>query len=247
MEQPLSGKTALVTGGALRLGRAICLELARAGADVVIHYNRSGEAAEALALEIHETGRRAWIVSGNFADEGGSESVFAMACARAGPLDLLVNSASVFEPGSLLKLTKEDLNRQIQINAWGPFCLSRLFAGQNHDGCVINLLDSKVVQHDAQHVAYHLSKRMLFTLTRLMAVELAPQIRVNAVAPGLILPPPGEDESYVRNLAHANLLQRWGSAEQIGRTVVFLACADFITGQVVFVDGGQHMRGQFYG
>ncbi|MFW6158915.1 MAG: SDR family oxidoreductase, partial [Planctomycetota bacterium] len=118
---------------------------------------------------------------------------------------------------------------------------------QGRDGAIVNFLDTRVVAYDREHVAYHLSKRMLFSLTRMMALEFAPAVRVNAVAPGLILPPPGRDRAYLERLKSSNPLNRVGTLGQVTEAVLFLLGNEFVTGQVVFVDGGQHMNGRTYG
>ena len=170
------------------------------------------------------------------------------AVALAGrPVDILVNSASIFAPSRVLEFTADELAADLQVNALSPLLLSRGLAAQGRPGQIVNFLDARMVEYDEEHAAYHLSKRMLFSLTRMLALELAPQVRVNAVAPGLILPPPGQDESYLQALAHTNPLRRHGCAADIARAVVFLLHSDFITGQVIYVDGGRHMMGSTYG
>ncbi len=246
----LSGTLAFVTGGGKRIGRSIALALARAGADVVVHYHRSPSAAHRTADDVRALGRSAWTVPGDLGDPQQVESLLPAARDVAGgrPIGLLVNNASIFPEGGLLTFTPEDLAQNVQVNALAPLVLARAMAGQGGEGHVVNLLDSRVVDYDRTHVPYHLSKRMLLSLTRMLAVELAPLVRVNAVAPGLILPPPGvEDEEYLRRLEHTNPLHAHGSPEDIARAAVFLAESPFITGQVIFVDGGRHLKGNFYG
>jgi hypothetical protein len=125
--------------------------------------------------------------------------------------------------------------------------LCRGFAAQKRTGLIVNMLDTRILNHDEEHAAYHISKRMLFTITRMLALELAPQIRVNAVAPGLVVPPEGKDEYYLAKLAYTNPLHTYGSAEDVARAVMFLVHSDFVTGQVMYVDGGHHMLGRTYG
>ena len=125
--------------------------------------------------------------------------------------------------------------------------IARAFGAQGIEGVIVNFLDTRIEDYDRKHAAYHLSKRMLYTLTRMMAIEFAPLVRVNAVAPGLILPPPGKDESYLAQLAHTNPLGRYGDPSHIVEAVLFLVRNDFVTGQVVFVDGGRHLKGKMYG
>ncbi|MFO7899156.1 MAG: SDR family oxidoreductase [Planctomycetota bacterium] len=243
----LSGKTALVTGGAKRIGRAVAVALAAEGANVVIHYRRSGDEAEATADRLCELGADAWTISADLADPAEAAALFDRATDAAGPIDLLVNNAAIFEPGTLTDFNTADLARNVQINALAPLQLARGFADQGREGAIVNFLDTRVVAYDREHVAYHLSKRMLFSLTRMMALEFAPAVRVNAVAPGLILPPPGKDRAYLERMTSSNPLNRVGTLSQVTEAVLFLLANEFVTGQVIFVDGGQHMRGRTYG
>ncbi len=244
---PLAGRTALVTGAAKRLGRATALALAARGADVVIHYGRSEAEAGTAAEEVRRLGRRAWTLSADLASPEQSAALVPRAIEQAGSLDILVNCASQFPKASLRDFEPEELATNVQVNAMSPLILARAFAERTDRGDVVNFLDSRITDYDREHVPYHLSKRMLFALTRMMALELAPGIKVNAVAPGLILPPPGEDQSYLERLATTNPLQRVGSAKGITDAVLFLVESDFVTGQVIYVDGGRHMKGRVYG
>ena len=243
----LPGKTALVTGAAKRLGKAVAIELARAGCSVIVHYNRSRDDAEDTAASIRKLGVDAWIVQADFSDPDSIEHLFDAGKSIADRMDFLVNSASVFPSDSLWELTESSLFENVRINALAPFILSRRFSSQCEGGCIVNLLDARILDYDKHHVPYHLSKRMLFTLTRMMSIEFAPRIRVNAVAPGLILPPPGEDKSYLEKLKKTNLLGAVGSPEQISSAVLFLLWNEFITGQIIYVDGGRHIKGRTYG
>jgi len=141
----------------------------------------------------------------------------------------------------------DELTSNVQVNALAPLVLAREFAKQGRPGDIINLLDARVTDYDQEHAAYHLSKRMLFTLTRMMALEFAPEIQVNAIAPGLVLPPPGKDAEHLKARVKDNPLQRHGDVEDVVDALLFLLRSDFITGQVIFVDGGYHMKGSTYG
>jgi NAD(P)-dependent dehydrogenase (short-subunit alcohol dehydrogenase family) len=148
-----------------------------------------------------------------------------------------------------LETTSEALALNMQIHAYAPLALSRAFAGQDPfvSGHIVNLLDSRVQDYDKLHVPYHLSKRSLLALTRMLAIELAPRVAVNAVAPGLILAPAGHGQEYMENLAHTNPMNRYGNPQDIVEAVLFLVQSEFITGQVIYVDGGRHMKGHMYG
>lgn len=239
--------TALVTGGAKRLGRAISLGLARQGLQVVIHYNDSERDAEETAREIDALGGTAWTLQADLADPEAVSLLFERAVDAAGPISCLVNNASIFPEGGLAELSLGALQDNMGINAYAPFVLGRSMAAQGGRGVIINMLDTRITDYDRNHVAYHLSKRTLFDLTRMMAVEFAPAMRVNAVAPGLILPPEGKDRAYLESLASTNPLNRYGGPDDVVEAVVFLLRAGFVTGQVIFVDGGRHMRGNMYG
>lgn len=245
---PLAGQTALVTGAAKRLGRAIAVALAGEGVSVAVHYRSSAAEAQATTQELRGTGVGAWPVQADLAEPDQAAGLLDRAAQAAGaPIDILVNSAGIFAPSRVLDFTHDELARNVQVNALAPLALCRALAEQGRPGQVVNMLDCKIVECDAEHAAYHLSKRMLFTLTRMLALELAPQVRVNAVAPGLILPPPGEDESYLDAMAHTNPLHRHGAPGDIVRAVLFLLRSGFVTGQVIYVDGGRHMKGRTYG
>ncbi len=152
-----------------------------------------------------------------------------------------MNNASIFGRGTLETAVFERFLRNVKINAWAPFLLARAFARVSRRGKVVNLLDTRIAGLDLTHVVYILSKQLLATVTRMAALAFAPGVTVNAVAPGLILPPPGEDEAYLEQLAKDLPLKRHGSADDVARAVLFLLESRFITGQVVFVDGGRHL------
>lgn len=202
--------------------------------------------AEAVAAAVNARGVKAWTLCADIQEPEAAERLLDSALHLAGPIDILINNASTFPEGGLLDCSAADMEINIRQNALSPFLLSRRFAAQNREGCIINLLDAMIADYDRKHVPYHLSKRMLHSLTRMMAVEFAPRIRVNAVAPGLILPPEGKDESYLAGLAHSNLLHTYGDAACVTEAIVFLVRSKFVTGQTIFVDGGRHLRGRMY-
>jgi pteridine reductase len=243
----MKGKTALVTGAAKRLGRATALALAENGVNVVLHYGTSRAEAESAAKEIRRKRVKAWTVAADLADPDQTRGLVAHAVDLAGPLDFLVSNASIFTPSHLTDFTLDDLTVNVQVNAVAPLLLARAFVAQKREGAVVNFLDSRIADYDREHAAYHLSKRMLHTLTKMMALEFAPRVRVNAVAPGLILPPPGQDESYLRKFRTTNPLQRIGLPAGVADAVLFLLRSEFVTGQVIYVDGGRHLKGNVYG
>ncbi len=246
MDSSLAGRTALVTGAAKRLGRAMALALAAQGVRVVVHHNRSGQEAAALCDEVRRRGGSAWRVQSDLARADQVESVFRQAIAQAGAVDILINNASIFEQDTVWDMTEESVLLNLRIHALAPLTLARAMAGQGIAGHIINLLDTRTTVYDREHASYHISKRVLLTLTRMLALELAPRIAVNGIAPGLILPPAGQDEAYLERLTHTNPLQRHGGPGDVIDAALYLLRSRFITGQVLYVDGGYHMKGHMY-
>jgi hypothetical protein len=231
-----------VTGGAKRIGRAIALALVDEGASVVIHYSSSKKEAEELAGEIASRGVDSWTIQADFTNAEQRETLLDRAITKAGSLDLLINNASIFPSEKLSDVTFESMVSNMQVNAWTPFMLGREFTERMGRGMIINLLDSRISGYDWSHAGYIWSKHVLAVMTRMMALEYAPNVAVNAVAPGLILPPPGRDQSYPDRLTGTVPLQRHGEPEDVADAVVFLARSDFMTGEVVYVDGGRHLK-----
>jgi NAD(P)-dependent dehydrogenase (short-subunit alcohol dehydrogenase family) len=236
-----------VTGAAKRIGRAIALELAKQGVHIVLHYNQSETEVENTADDVRACGVNAWTVQTDLNNLDQATALFTTAKERAGQLDILINSASIFPQNRISDFCFDDFLQNMTINALAPLWLCRAFAQQDVEGVIINLLDTRILDYDADHAAYHLSKRTLFTLTKILSLEFAPAIRVNGVAPGLILAPPGKDEAYLEQRKHTNLLERIGRLQDITEAVLFLVRSDFITGQVIYIDGGRHLKGTVYG
>ena len=243
----MKGRTALVTGGAQRIGKAIAVALAKEGTDVVIHCNRSQEEAKKTVQELRDLGCCSSVIQCDLTDVNQSSLLFAQARYAAGcDIDILINNASIFNEGAPCSVTAEEFSLNMNIHTVTPLLLSQCLAAQICGGDIINILDTRILECDNEHAAYHLSKRTLFTLTRMLAKELAPTIRVNGVAPGLVLPPPGKDESYIKEQAHSLPLQHHGRAEDVADAVIYLLKSSFVTGQVIYVDGGRHLRGSSY-
>lgn len=215
--------------------------------NVVLHYGVSAVEAGETAEAARAFGVNAWTLPGDLSGRASVPNLFDRAVAVAGPVDYLINNAACFPADRLETMTPEALHNALDLNAVTPFVLARRFAEQRRAGAIVNLLDARIVDYDREHAAYHLAKRMLFTLTRMMAMEFAPLVRVNAVAPGLILPPVGQDASYLERLVETNPLHRHGGVEDVAEAVLYLLRGDFVTGQVLFVDGGRHMKGNMYG
>jgi NAD(P)-dependent dehydrogenase (short-subunit alcohol dehydrogenase family) len=242
----LAGKTALVTGAARRLGHRIALSLAEEGVHVIAHYCHSQDQAEELVTLLKQRAGRAWALQADLSESAQADALLESARVAAGPIDFLINNASIFETETLWQTTSQSLQQNMEIHAYAPLALARQFARQDRPGQIVNILDSRVNDYDREHVAYHLSKRTLQALTRVLAVELAPAIQVNAVAPGLILPPEGEGDDYLQRLAHTNPMNCWGHPQDIADAVCFLLQSRFTTGQTLYVDGGRNLRGRIY-
>ncbi len=243
MAEDLHGRRALVTGAARRIGRAVSLALAREGANVVIHYDHSAAAAEELRRELSGSyGVQAWTLQADFRDHARLGSFLDEALRLAGGLEILVNNASVFPRETLDELSFESVTANLQVNAWAPFVLCRELARRVDRASVVNLIDSRVDDFDWNHVGYMLSKHLLAVLTKAAALAYAPGIKVNGVAPGLILPPPGQGQEYVDRLRDTVPLKQHGDPQDIADAVLYLAKTSFVTGELIYVDGGRHLR-----
>jgi NAD(P)-dependent dehydrogenase (short-subunit alcohol dehydrogenase family) len=242
-------KVALVTGGARRIGRAIVEDLAEHGWAVAIHANRSREEADRLAAAIHAdggpvVGRRATVVVGDLEDVEGLPAVLAEASAALGPFTLLVNNASTFEPDAVGSLDARLWARQLTVNLAAPVFLAQAFAAQLPDGVegnIVNILDQRVWKPTPRHFSYQLSKSALFTATVTLAQALAPRVRVNAIGPGPTLPSDRQTEEEFRRQTVALPLGRGAGLEEFGRTIRFLVETPSVTGQMIALDGGQHL------
>lgn len=237
----------MVTGGAVRIGKAITLGLAKAGYDIIVHYGRSEEAAQQTQREAAAYGVRAEIFSANLADLKATKSVLPAAQEMFGRVDVLVNNAAVFWSGGLMDTTEEMWQKQIAINLRAPYFLIRAFAAQTHftvdtQGKIINISDARVNRPGVDYLAYRLTKSALNTLTQSLALELAPYITVNALALGAILPPREEDEAYLQNIAQERIpLRRHGNTALVAQNVLHLLNQPFMTGQVIHLDGGEYL------
>ncbi len=238
-------KTALVTGGAVRIGKAIVERLVAAGFGVVIHADRSLRAATRQAESIRRDGGLAWVVCGALDSETACRAVIESAYRLAGRLDVLVNNAAVFHKDGIATVTEAVLLTEMRINCFAPVLLTRYFAERSGIGCVINLLDRRIASHDVSCVPYVLSKTALAEFTRTAALALAPRIRVNGVAPGAVLPPPGRGIAHLHDSAGPVPLKRQVTPRDVAEAVVALVRAEAITGQILFVDGGQHLLGEW--
>jgi NAD(P)-dependent dehydrogenase (short-subunit alcohol dehydrogenase family) len=240
----IAGRTALVTGGATRVGRALTLALARSGADVFVHYNSSAAPAEETAADAEALGVRTAIGSADLADPGTAPGLVATATQALGPVSILVNSASGFPTDTIEDVTLDAARATLDLTLLSPALLIQAFAAtlpESLDGAVVNVTDVRTTTPYLKHFSYVLAKGGVDTLTRAAAVALGPRIRVNAVALGAILPPPGEGDSYVEALAADLPLRRVGGTDPVAAAVVALIANDFVTGEIVRIDGGGHL------
>jgi 3-oxoacyl-[acyl-carrier protein] reductase/pteridine reductase len=237
------GKTALITGGAVRVGKAITLELARAGANVVVNYHSSADAAEETCSESCTFGVGALAVQADIGDREQVERMVARAVDRFGSVDILINSASLWQQTPFPTDNLDNWHRVTNIlingsfycaNAVAPLMLAR------GEGAIVNIVDLSAFDPWPNFIAHSVGKSALLALSRQLALELAPAVRVNAIAPGPVLPPPDYDEAKIARTARKTLLNRWGTPEDVAEAVLFFVKADYVTGEVLAVDGGEH-------
>ncbi len=238
----IGGKTALVTGGAHRVGKAICLALAQAGANLVINYHASADAAQATAAQVRELGVGALPIQADVSDLEQVQSMVSASRDRFGTIDILVNSASRFEKTPIPTEDVAAWHRVTDILIHGSFYCANAIAPvmlEQGEGAIVNIVDLAAWEPWPNFAAHSVGKAGLLALTRQLALELAPTVRVNAVAPGPVLPPPNYSETQTARTAQRTLLNRWGSAEDVAQAVMYLIQADYVTGEVIVVDGGE--------
>lgn len=238
-------KVALVTGGAVRIGRAITLGLAEAGYQVVVNYHTSESEALKVTRQIEELGGTAAVAPGDVSLAEDVSRIADTVRDRFGRLDLLVNNASLFPSGDLLEVEEGDWDRVMAVNLKGPFLMVKAVADllEASGGRIVNLVDLSAFQPWVGHPHHAVSKAGLLHLTRVMARAMAPRVRVNAIAPGAVLLPEGYDEGTVERSRERAALGTLGTPEDVVRTVLFLERSPFITGEVIVVDGGRMLSG----
>lgn len=240
----LHGKVALVTGGAVRVGKAIALALAKGGADVAFSYNTSAGPAAETAAEIEALERRAFYTKADMGYVAEARALVEATVAHFGRLDVLVNSASLWQKTPFATLDEAEWDRVYNIMVKGTVFASQAAApylSAHGDGAIVNIIDLSAYVPFPNFMAHSAGKAGVLNLTYSLALELAPAVRVNAVAPGPVLPPPDYTEKQIAALARHTLLGRWGSAEDVAGAVRFLVEADYITGAMIHVDGGEHL------
>jgi NAD(P)-dependent dehydrogenase (short-subunit alcohol dehydrogenase family) len=237
-------RNALVTGGERRIGASIARALAADGLGVAVHSRRPGAEADALVAEIVAGGGRAAAVTADLADEAETGGLIEAASAAIGPIDCLVNNASLFEQDSIETATRESWDRHLDTNLRAPLVLIQCLAKtlpEDGRAVVINLIDERVWNLTPDFLSYTISKAGLWTLTQTLALALAPRIRVNAIGPGPTLPSPRQTEEQFARQAAATPLGHGATPEEIGRAVRFILEARSMTGQMIALDGGQHL------
>ncbi len=242
--RPLAGRVALITGAARRVGRVLALTLARAGADVAIHFRGSQTEALAVAKEVGLLGVRAALLRADLDDAAKVDGLVDEAAAALAPVDILVNNASVFANVSLPATDARVWDENAAINLRAPFLLSRAFARalpSDRTGDIVNLNDWRALRPGADHFAYTVSKVGLHGLTQSLAVALAPRIKVNEIALGAVLPPERAPADYVHALKRKIPLDRWSTPEEVADALMFLVTCPSVTGQTILVDGGRHL------
>lgn len=240
-------KTALVTGGAKRLGREIALKLAAEGWDVAVHCHKSIDTAEETAAEIRKLGRRSAVVQADLGREVEVEGLIPQASKALGPLTCLVNNASVFEMDKVDTATRDSWDKHIETNLRAPLVLSQGFARQlpeGTDGNIVNLLDQRVWKLTPYFLSYTVAKMGLWTLTRTLALALAPRIRVNGIGPGPTLPSPRQSEEQFKAQSAAMPLGHGATPGEIAAGVIYILSSPSMTGQMIALDGGEHLGWQ---
>jgi NAD(P)-dependent dehydrogenase (short-subunit alcohol dehydrogenase family) len=245
----LSGKTALVTGAAHRVGRAIALALAHAGADIVVHYGGSQAAARQTQADIEALGRRVLLHQADMGSWSAAEGLGRAALAHFGKIDILINSAATFNDKGFLETTEADFDQAFDVNIKGPYALSRVIGeammGYDSISAIVNIVDEGAFYPWTRYVAHSASKAALLALTRAQALNLGPKVRVNAICPGPILKPPEYSEEQWQKLRKTNPLHELGTAEQVAEIALFLITGpQFVNGDCIMLDGGRMWKHQ---
>ena len=238
----LHGQVALVTGGAVRLGRAIVLGLAQEGCHVIVHYHRSASAAEETVAAARRLGVEAVALPTDLADPAAASALARAATERLGRVDILVHSASPFVPGGLLDTTPKTWRQVMGVLVDSLFSMAQELAPgmvERGEGNIVAILDRGAFDAWPRFLAHSVGKSALWALVRHLAIALAPHVRANGIVPGPVLPPPGYSDAQQARIAAGTLLERWGRPQDVVDALLFLLRADYITGEALFVDGGE--------
>ena len=242
-ERDLTGRVALVTGAGRRIGRAIALALGRAGATIAAHYNASASGAAETVETLSSQGSIAAAFRRDLSDDTELAALVPEVVARFGRLDILVNSAGIMERTPLDAITVDQWDAVMNVNVRAPFFLARAAAGVMEHGVIVNIADLAAFETWPAYLAHGASKAALVHVTRGLARVLAPRVRVNAVAPGAVLLPDDWGEEAAARLVRTTPLGRLGSPDDVTQAVLYLVRAEYVTGEVIIVDGGRHVRG----
>ncbi len=236
-------KVALITGSAKRVGKEIAHHLASDGWSLALHYNRSDDEAKILQDDLQESypGHDFFLFQADLNNSIAVESLLPEINRIMGQIDLLVNNASVFEPSAISGTHIDLLERQMMVNFKAPFLLMRDFARLTDEGLIVNLVDTRISTNKSDYAAYSLSKKTLWELTKMAALEFAPRIRVNAIAPGVTLPPEDKGEDYILELAKKIPMKVPGGVEPILKSLDYIIENEYLTGQLLFCDGGENL------
>ncbi len=236
-------QTALITGASKRVGRAITEFLAENGWSVIIHYNTSEKPARELANKLKRKfpNQNFQPVQADLSNPKETEKLIPNAVSDIGKFHLLVNNASVFDSGYIYETSLQLFESQVNVNLRAPFFLTRDFAKHCKSGNIINFVDTRVTMNKSNFAAYSLSKKGLWDFTKMAALEFGPDIRVNAIAPGVTLPPPNEDENYLHKLAENIPMKKPGGIEPILKSIDYILTNNHLTGQLLFADGGENL------
>jgi len=237
-----------VTGAARRIGREIAIALAGDGWTVGIHHHSSGEEADALCRELNEAGKAAYVVSADLADDDGIDTLIDAAVAAAGPLTCLINNASVFEHDTLETLNRSSWDNHLNVNLWAPAKLSQALAAglpPGVTGNIVNIADQRVVSIPPGFLSYTISKAAMWAMTQSLALSLAPRVRVNAIGPGPTLPSPRQSQEQFDKQASRVPLGHGAGAGEIADGVRYILASPSLTGQMIALDGGQHLGWDF--
>jgi 3-oxoacyl-[acyl-carrier protein] reductase/pteridine reductase len=235
-------KVALITGAAHRVGKAIALKLAQNGAHIVLNYRSSAAAAQETQAELEAFGVKVLPVQADVSEPTAIETMVAQAIDYFGRIDILVNSAASFQQTPFSDISIADWDSVINTNLRGPFLCARAVAPymlQLQEGLIVNITDLSAFTPTLNMLAHSVAKSGLLMLTQALALELRPAIRVNAIAPGPVIPPPDYDAATNKRVAEKTLLKRWGSGDHVAQTVMFFIENDYVTGEVLRVDGGE--------
>jgi NAD(P)-dependent dehydrogenase (short-subunit alcohol dehydrogenase family) len=240
-------KAVLITGAARRIGRRLALDMAAEGWSVVVHYNHSAAEAASLVKEIESCGGRVAPLKGDLSRNGMAEELVEQAAKPFGPLTCLINNASRFEPDEVGSITEASFDDHLRTNLRAPVLLAQAFARRLPSGArgnIVNIVDQRVWKLNPRFFSYTVSKAALWTVTQTLAQALAPRIRVNAIGPGPALPNRRMNEAEFAKQSRLTLLERGTSPEEISAALRFILASPAMTGQMIVLDGGQHLLWQ---